>query len=280
VKRRAWLLTVLPAAGWELIFLFIPLGAVFGISFLSRGEYGGVELPFTFENYKQLAGYGLLGFEPIYPLMLLRSVLLALATALLCALAALPLAFSIAALSGQSRALALVLLTLPIWTNLLVRTYAWQLLLGQGGWIANLLNSGEALYPSTGAVLTGLVCDFLPFAALPLYSSVEKIDRSIIEAAQDLGATRLAVFRHAILPQIRPGLAAGVILVFLPALGQFVVPDLLGGAKTVLLGNALQQQFGVNRDWPLGAAITSVVLLFVLGGIVLFRRTGKEADLA
>ena len=219
-------------------------------------------------------------------MILLRSLMLALATAGLCAAAALPLAFFVARLAGRSRVFALVLLTIPIWTNLLVRTYAWQLLLGPGGWIARgvaqlgLIQAGEALYPSAGAVLLGLVCDFLPFAALPLYASVEKMDRALIEAARDLGANSGQVFRHAILPQIKPGLAAGVILVFLPALGQFVAPDLLGGAKTVLLGNALQQQFGASRDWPLGAAIATVSLLFVLAGILIFRRIGKERDLA
>jgi spermidine/putrescine transport system permease protein len=286
LRSKAWLVSVLPGTAWEVIFLFVPLLAIAVISFMSRGEYGGVELPFTLENYKQLAGFGLFGFEPLYPLILLRSVVLAAATAALCALAALPLAFFIASLSGRARTLALIALTIPIWTNLLVRTYAWQLLLGTNGWITSLaawvglIGPGEALYPSTAAVLCGMVCDFLPYAALPLYASVEKMDRALVEAARDLGGHGWHVLRHAILPQIKPGLAAGIILVFLPALGQFVVPDLLGGAKTVLLGNALQQQFGPSRDWPLGSAIATVSLLFVTAGILVFRRIGKEADLA
>jgi spermidine/putrescine transport system permease protein len=280
-----WLATIIPAAAWESLFLLLPLLAIVVISFLTRGDYGGIQWPFTLDNYRQLAGHGLFGFEPVYPMILLRSVLLASATAVLCAAAALPLAFFIAALAGSSRVLALVLLTIPIWTNILVRTYAWQLLLGPGGWISllavklGLILPGQALYPSAGAVLVGLACDFLPFAALPLYASVEKLDRALLEAARDLGASRWQVFRHAIYPQIKAGLAAGVILVFLPALAQFVVPDLLGGAKIVLLGNALQQQFGASRDWPLGAAIATVSLLFVLAGILIFRRLGKEEDL-
>lgn len=283
---RSWMATVLPATVWEGLFLFVPLLALTVIGFMTRGEFGGVERPFTFENYKQLAGFGIFGFEPLYPLILLRTVLLALATTVLCALAALPLAFFIAALRGPSRVLALVLLTVPVWTNLLVRTYAWQLLLGPGGWISGLAASvgfippGQALYPSTGAVLAGMACDFLPFAALPLYASVEKLDRALIEAARDLGASPWQVFRHAVLPQIKPGLAAGAIFVFLPALGQFVVPDLLGGAKTVLLGNALQQQFGASRDWPLGAALATVSLIFVVAGLMILRKHGKDADLA
>lgn len=284
-RNKRWLATVLPASLWEAVFLYIPLLAIVFISFLSRGEYGGVERPFTFDNYKQVAGFGMFGFEPLYPVILLRSVLLALATALLCAAAALPLAFFIARLSGRSRTIALVLLSVPIWTNLLVRTYAWQLLLAPDGWITRvavelgMIKAGAGLYPGTGAVLAGMVCDFLPFAALPLYASVEKLDWALSEAARDLGAGRWQVFRHAIFPQIKPGLAAGVILVFLPALGQFVVPDLLGGAKTVLLGNALQQQFGASRDWPFGAAIATVSLLFVIAGIMVFRRVGKGAEI-
>jgi spermidine/putrescine transport system permease protein len=143
-----------------------------------------------------------------------------------------------------------------------------------------LVAEGAALYPSTGAVLAGMVCDFLPFSALPLYASVEKLDRSLVEAARDLGASRWQAFRHAVLPQIKPGLAAGFILAFLPCLGQFVAPDLLGGAKTVLLGNALQQQFGASRDWPLGAALAAVSLVFVLAGVWFLRRQSKDADLA
>ena len=283
---KAWLASVLPGSAWEFVFLFVPLLAIAVIGFLTRGEYGGFELPFTLENYRQLAGFGFFGFEPLYPLILLRSLGLAASTALLCALAALPLAFFIARLSGRARTLALMALAIPIWTNLLVRTYAWQLLLGPNGWVTGLaaglgfIESGQALHPSTGAVLCGMVCDFLPFAALPLYASVEKIDRALVEAARDLGASRWRVFRHAILPQIKPGLAAGIILVFLPALGQFVVPDLLGGAKTVLLGNALQQQFGSSRDWPLGAAVATVSMLFVIAGILIFRRFGRDSDLA
>lgn len=285
-NSKLWLATVLPAAAWETLFLFVPLAALLVISFLTRGEFGGVERPFTFENYRQLAGFGVFGFEPLYPLILLRTLLLALAATLLCTLAALPLAFFIASLRGGSRLLALMLLTVPVWTNLLVRTYAWQLLLAPGGWIARfaaalgLADPGQALYPSTGAVLAGIVCDFLPFATLPLYASVEKLDRSLIEAARDLGASPWQTFRHAVLPQIQPGLAVGAILVFLPSLGQFVVPDLLGGAKTILLGNALQQQFGASRDWPLGAALAAVSLLFVASGIFLLRKQNKEGNLA
>ncbi|HEX7858906.1 MAG TPA: ABC transporter permease [Verrucomicrobiae bacterium] len=178
-----------------------------------------------------------------------------------------------------------MLLSIPVWTNLLVRTYAWQVLLGPESWITSaaqtlgFIAQGEAFYPSLAAVLICLVCDYLPFAALPLYASVEKLNHSQIEAARDLGASGWNVFRHAIYPQIKPGLWAGLIFVFLPALGQFVIPDLLGGAKTVLLGNLLQQQFGPSRDWPFGAAIATVSILFLAAALALYSRKAKEDPL-
>jgi len=277
-SSKSWLLSVLPGAAWVAIFFAVPLLFIAAISFLSRGEFGQVERPWTLTNYKQLAGFGLFGFEPVYPMILLRSVVLALVTTVICAVLSLPIAFYIRSLSGGRRAVALVLLTVPIWTNLLVRTYAWQLLLAPDGWITRLASlfgavaPGQGLFPGAGAVLTCLVCDFLPIIALPVYASVEKLDPGIVEATRDLGASRWSVFRHGIYPQISSGLWAGVILVFLPALGQFVVPDLLGGARTVLLGNLLQQQFGPSRDWPFGAAIATVFLFIIAAVVLLYNR--------
>jgi spermidine/putrescine transport system permease protein len=265
------------------IFLLLPLFAIFVVSFLSRGDYGEFERPFTLSNYKQLAGYGPLGFEPLYPVILARTVGLALVTTLLCALAALPLAFFCASLAGRRRTTALILLTITAWTNLLVRTYAWQVLLGAHGPLTTLatklgfVSPDTAFYPGTIAVLLCLMCDYLPFAALPLYASVEKLDHSLVEAAKDLGASRWHVFRHAIYPQIKPGLWAGVIFVFLPSLGQFVIPDLLGGARTALLGNILQQQFGTSRDWPFGSAIAVFSILFIIAAVLVYSRKNRES---
>jgi spermidine/putrescine transport system permease protein len=278
-QPKGWLFSLVPAVFWEVTFLILPFLAIVTISFLSRGTYGGVELPWTLENYKRLAGFGLFGFETLYPVILFRSILLALVTASLCAAASIPLCFFIVSLRGPSRIIALVCLTIPIWTNLLVRTYAWQILLGPQSWLSHVavqlgvIKVGGSLYPGIGAVLLCLICDYLPFAALPLYASVEKLDRALIEAAQDLGASRVNVFRHAIYPQISPGFWAGFLLVLLPALGQFVIPDLLGGGKSILMGNVLQQQFGPSRDWPFGAAFATVAMLLVMSGIYLYSKT-------
>jgi spermidine/putrescine transport system permease protein len=275
-------LTSGPGMAWVTLFLLLPLLGIVAISFMSRGIYGEVQWELTLQNFKRFVGFGAFGFDPLYPKIVLRSLAMAAGTATLCSLAALPLTFFIAGLPSRFKPLALMLVVIPFWTNLLIRTYAWQIVLSGTGWLAQaaaglgLIRPGEALYPGAFAVFAGLTCDYLPFLALPLYASVEKIDWSIAEAASDLGASRWRVFWHALLPQIRPGLMAGGILVFIAATGQFVIPDLLGGAKTVLLGNAIQQQFGFSRDWPFGSAIASLSMLIVMLGLWLFARTAGE----
>jgi spermidine/putrescine transport system permease protein len=276
------LLTSGPAIFWVSVFLLTPLAAILVISLMTRGTYGESQLPFTFENYQRLAGWGLLGFDPLYPRIIARSLLLGAVTTILCILASLPLAFFIARLPSRAKALALTLLVIPFWTNLLIRTYAWQILLAPDSLLATtfawlgLSEPGRALYPGYTAVYIGMLCAYLPFMALPVYSAVEKLDWSLAEAASDLGANRWNVFRHALLPQITPGLVAGAILVFIPATGQFVVPDLLGGAKTAMLGNAIQQQFGPSRDWPFGSAIAFASMTIVLAGLWFYARSSAE----
>jgi spermidine/putrescine transport system permease protein len=272
---------------WLAVFFFLPLGLLLAASFCSRGELGELRLPLTLENYWRLAGFGLLGFDPLYPAIILRSLGLAALTAGGCVVAGVPLAFFIAGLSARWKTVALLLVVIPFWTNLLVRTYGWQILLAAESWPAQWaadwgwLSAGEALWPGAGAVLVALICDYLPFLVLPLYASVEKIDWSLAEAAADLGANPARVFRHALLPQMRPGLISGILLVFLPATGQFVIPDLLGGAKTVLLGNAVQQQFGPSLDWPFGSAIAALGLATVLAGLWCYARiAGRREDAA
>ncbi|MGE3308667.1 MAG: ABC transporter permease [Limisphaerales bacterium] len=271
-------LTSGPGIAWVTVFLLVPMLGIVAVSFVSRGVHGELVWDFTLANFKRLAGFGIFGFEPLYPKVVLRSLAMAAGTTLLCALAALPLTFFIAALPVRRRRIALTLVVIPFWTNLLIRTYAWQIVLSADGWLARSaaalgwIQAGTSLYPGTLAVFVGLTCDFLPFLALPLYASVEKIDWSLAEAASDLGANVWHRFRHALLPQIAPGLAAGSLLVFIAATGQFVIPDLLGGAKTVLLGNAIQQQFGISRDWPFGSAMACVSILMVLAGLAVLRR--------
>ena len=281
-ERLRSALTCGPGIAWVTLFLLLPLLGIVAISFMSRGTYGEVQWKFTLENFKRFVGFGAFGFDPLYPKIILRSLGIAAGTTGLCLLAALALTFFFAGLQPRLKQIALMLVVIPFWTNLLIRTYAWQIVFSGTGWLASaaaglgLIQPGEALYPSAFAVFVGLTCDYLPFLVLPLYASVEKIDWSIAEAASDLGANGRRVFWHALLPQIRPGLMAGAILVFIAATGQFVIPDLLGGAKTVLLGNAIQQQFGFSRDWPFGSAIACLAMIIVMLGLWLFARTAGE----
>lgn len=255
---------------WLALLFLLPMALIVAGSFCTTGEFGEIERNFTWENYRRFAGFGSFGWEPLYPLIIARTLVHALLTMLLCLALGLPLAFWMASLPARWKTPALILVVIPLWTNLLIRTYAWQLLLARESWLAKVATAlgftsgAEALYPNAFAVAVGLVCDYLPFLVLPLYASVEKIDWKLAEAARDLGASGVQVFRHAIWPQIVPGAAAGITLVFVPALGQFVIPDLLGGAKTVLLGNVIQQQFGPSQNWPFGSAIATAAMLVVL----------------
>lgn len=288
-SRPHAILAIAPGLAWLGFFLFIPLVAVGVISFLTRGEYGQIEWTFTLENYRRFFGFGLFGFDPLYPQIILRSFGMGMATAGLCLLAGLPLAFFIARLPGAWKHVALTMVVIPFWTNLLIRTYAWQILFAPESILSRIaaalgfIEPGAALHPSLFAVYVGMVCDFLPFMALPLYASVEKIDWTLAEAAMDLGADRRRTFWHAVLPQIAPGLIAGFILVAIPAMGQFVIPDLLGGAKTAMLGNVIAQQFGQSRDWPFGSAIAFMSMGVVLVALWIYARTaakrGEESPL-
>ncbi|MBX3734829.1 MAG: ABC transporter permease [Verrucomicrobiae bacterium] len=278
---RAALLTAGPALLWMGVFLGLPMAGLAVVSFLTRGDYGDFGLPWTLENYARLAGRTELGFDPLYPRILGRSVALGAATTALCLAGALPVAFFIARRTARWQATLLTLLLVPFWTNLLIRTYGWQVLLAPGAPLSRLaaafgiIPPDAGIYPGLVAVLVGMVCDFLPFMVLPLYASVEKVDWTLADAAADLGATPWGIFRHALWPQIRPGAAAGMALVFLPATGQFVVPDLLGGARVLMVGNAIQQQFGTSRDWPFGAAMACVTLLLLL--LLAVSRRRREA---
>ncbi len=276
------LVTSGPGILWVIVFLLVPLVSIAVISFMTRGTYGEIVRPFTLDNFKRFVGFGFFGYDPLYPQIVLRSVVLGAGTTVLCVIAGLPLAFFIGAMPLRYKNMALMLVLIPFWTNLLIRTYAWQILLAPESWITKaavaigLGTAGQPLYPGAFAIYIGMVCDYLPFLVLPLYASVEKIDWSIAEAAMDLGADGKRAFWHAVLPQVMPGLVAGIILVFIPATGQFVIPDLLGGSKTVMLGNTIQQQFGPSRDWPFGSAIAFLGMGMVMVGLWLYARYAGE----
>ncbi|MCC6167685.1 MAG: ABC transporter permease [Caldilineaceae bacterium] len=265
-----------PAALFLLFFFVVPLLILAVYSFLKRGAYGQLIWEFNLQNYVRV-------IDPLYLSILWRSFVIASATTLLCLLLAYPFAYYIARLSSpRRRNLLLILVMVPFWTNFLIRTYAWRVILGTDGPINGLLMGlGVIQEPlplifNDGAVMVGLVYGYLPFMVLPLYAAIDRIDFSLMEAAHDLYANGRQAFMQVLLPLSMPGVIAGSILVFIPALGAFVTPDLLGGAKTVMIGNLIQSQFLTARDWPFGSAFSVLLMLAVLAAtLVYFRKGGR-----
>jgi spermidine/putrescine transport system permease protein len=269
---------------WLMVFLVLPGLVLIVVSFATRGAYGQLEWDFTIENYKRLAGFSLFGWTFDYIIILLRSVWVAFVTTLISVILSYPLSFFICCRPERTRYLWLTLVIVPFWTNMVIRTYSWFLILAPEFPLAKLaslfglISEGAPLYPSAFAVQLGMVSMFLPFVTLPLYASVERLDWTLVEAAQDLYASKVRVFMQAILPQTLPGLSVGIILTFVPAMGMFVVPDMLGGAKYMLVGNLIQQQFGTSRDWPFGAAVSMGLMLLTMISLQFYRRRSKEIE--
>jgi spermidine/putrescine transport system permease protein len=263
---------------WLLAFLVLPCIGILIVSFASRGKYGDIQWVFTIENFKRLIGFGIFGWSADTLRILGETTLVAGLTTVACLVLAYPLAFFIASRSPRSRYVWLLLLIIPQCTNLVIRTYAWMLILAPQSPLSELaallgwIPKGGALYPSPLAVYLGMVSSSLPFAVLPLYTNVERLDWSLVDAASDLYASRWGTFVHAIVPQTVPGLSVAVILTFVPSMGVFVVPDLLGGSKTMLVGNLIQQQFFTSRDFPYGAAISLGLMVLTLVGVLMYRR--------
>jgi spermidine/putrescine transport system permease protein len=267
-----------PGLFWLLGLLTLPGIALVVVGFAERGPYGGINWSFTLENYHRLLGFGFFGWTPDNWLILWRSVVVAFVTTIVSILLSYPVAFFIATRSERKRYFWLTIVIVPLWTNMVIRAYAWFLILAPGTPLARFaaflgfIPKGSSLYPSEFAVYLGMVAMFLPFIILPLYASVERLDWSLVEAARDLYGSSVRVFMQAILPQTAPGLTAGVILTFVPAMGMFVVPDLLGGGKFMLVGNLIEQQFGASRDWPYGAAISMALMLLTLLSLQLYLK--------
>jgi spermidine/putrescine transport system permease protein len=255
-----WLLLG-PLLVWVIAFVVAPAAIMLVYSFLRRGTLGGVVWTFTLDNYLAVA-------DPTYLIIVVRSMVFATVTTLLCLAAGYPVAYLIGRASEERRNLLLMLVMVPFWTSFLIRTYAWVTILKNQGLLNSiLLGIGvigeplELLY-TRGAVILGLVYTFLPFMILPIYSSVEKLDGALIEAALDLGAGPLRAFARVIVPLTSPGIAAGVLLVFVPALGIYAVNDILGGGRVDMIGNIIENQFKGNaRNWPFGAALGTALLV-------------------
>jgi spermidine/putrescine transport system permease protein len=256
-----------------LSLFFLPLLIVVAYSFLTRGPYGGVLLPFSIESYTRI-------FDPLYLAILWRSIWIAAVSTALCLFLAFPLALYIARTAAR-KTLLLNLVMLPFWTSFLIRTYAWMFLLRDTGLVntflqsLHLISAPLPLLFNTGAVILGLVYGYLPFMVLPLYATLEKLDPTLLDAAADLGASPTVAIWRVVIPISRPGVIAGCLLVFIPCLGAFLTPDLMGGGKTVMIGNLVQNQFTTSRDWPFGAAISVLLMAMVL---LVMRALGNKGE--
>lgn len=281
-----------PGAFWIIVFFNLPLLIVLFISFVERGRAGGIKTPpvYTLDNYIQLFNACASEFSgpTCNPLLYLsifgHSTRIALIVTFWCLLVGYPLAYFISRRKPPWREALLVLVIIPFWTNFLVRTYALKQVLATEGLLNSfLMGAGlidqplELLFNEIGVVL-GLIYGYLPFAVLPMYASIEKFDHTLMEAAADLGASPRRAFLRVMLPMTLPGVAAALVLVFVPVVGAFITPDIMGGGKVEMIGTLINRQFGVARNWPFGSSISLILMLVVLLGVIAYFRSGGEQN--
>jgi len=260
-----------PGLAYLLLFMAVPICLILIYSIFQRGQFGGVVFHATTENFTR-------ALDPVYRSVLFDSLKIASITTVLALALGYPTAYGIAKLPKRFRTTALLLIVMPFWTNFLIRTYSWIMLLNSEGLLnkallkLNLIHSPLDLLYTQSAVILGLLYGYLPLMILPLYASIEKLDPEIREAASNLGANRFRTFLDVTLPLTISGVLAGSIFVFIPSLGNFIVPELLGGGKTVMVGNLIRDQFLKARDWPFGSVLALVVIFLVF---VLFALQSK-----
>ncbi|EAA3837771.1 spermidine/putrescine ABC transporter permease PotB [Salmonella enterica] len=258
---------IITIVGWLVLFVFLPNLMIISTSFLTRDDASFVKMVFTLDNYARL-------LDPLYFEVLLHSLNMSLIATLSCLVLGYPFAWFLAKLPEKIRPLLLFLLIVPFWTNSLIRIYGLKIFLSTKGYLNEFLlwlgviDTPIRIMFTPSAVIIGLVYILLPFMVMPLYSSIEKLDKPLLEAARDLGASKMQTFIRIIIPLTMPGIVAGCLLVMLPAMGLFYVSDLMGGAKNLLIGNVIKVQFLNIRDWPFGAA-TSITLTIVMGLMLL-----------
>lgn len=264
-------LLVVPGMLWLAIFFALPMLIVVAVSFATRNAYGQVIFNFTLSNYQRF-------FESLYLRIFATTIFTAIVTTVITFLMGYPLAYTISILPKKWQQPSLVLVMIPFWINFLIRSYAWVIILRSQGIINTfLLKMGLIEKPLTllyndYAVMLGMIYALVPFMVLPIYVSIEQLDKRLLEAASDLGAPPLTAFRKITLPLTMPGIAAGSILVFISSLGMFVVSDIMGGAKSALIGNIIQNQFLAARDWPFGSALSIVLGILALLLIMLYYK--------
>lgn len=264
-------LMLTPVVLWLGLFMLIPMLIVVVISFMQRDTLGNVVFSFSLEGYDRF-------FDPLYLGIYWDTLVLSVLTTLICLVVSYPLAYYISNASPRMQTWGLILVTIPFWINFLIRTYAWVLLLRTQGVVNSLLldfgwidEPLQMLY-TRGAVLLGMVYNFIPFMVLPLYVALEQMDKRLLDAASDLGASKLKSFWHITLPQSRSGIMTGSVLVYVSTSGMFVVTDILGGAKSSMISNVIQAQFLGARNWPFGSALSVIFVLTSLILILLFTK--------
>lgn len=275
-KLLKYLFTI-PMFIYSLLLIFLPLVYIFVISFFKSDGYGGMIETFTLQNYIQL-------FDIVYVKIFMKSIFLGLIVTVICILIAYPFVIAISHKSKVKQKILMTLVMVPFLTNSLIRMYGWIVLLRKSGVINKLLldfnlidNPLQLMYNNLGIII-GMVYTLLPFMILPLYNAVSAIDKSLLEAASDLGAGKIKTFLKVILPQTKSALFNGSLMVFMPTLGYFFIVDILGGGKIMILGNLIRNQFLTARNWPFGAAI-SVFLLLITGVIIaIYRKTGGKME--
>ena len=265
-----------PVTLWLGLFFLVPLLLILAYSFGTSGVYGGITLGFNPGNYLKV-------FDPLYLEIVVRTFVIAAINTLICLLLGYPLAYFIAFKGGRWKTILILMVMVPFWTSFLIRAYAWVVILNGNG-VANktlqflgITDGPVNLIFTPGAVTLGMAYAYLPFMILPLYAALEKFDPRLKEAAQDLGASKWHTFWRVTFPLSMPGVIAGSILVFIPSAGEFVIPNLLGGSRTVLIGNLVQQQFLQARDWAFGSALAMMLAALLLAAILFYvRRVGTD----
>jgi spermidine/putrescine transport system permease protein len=267
-----------PVTFWMMVFVLLPLVYVIVISFMKRDAFGGIEYDFTVANYLEI-------LQPVYLKVIWKSMKLAFLTTAICILIGYPLAYYIARKPSKVAAKLLMLVMIPFWTNTLVRLYSINLIGQPNGFLSNfLMNIGIITKPldilySDGIVVVGLLISMLPFAILPLYASIEKLDKAYLEASSDLGAKPAVTFCRITIPLTFPGIVASIILVFIPSLGMYYVPEALGGGKVMLIGSLIRNQFLVTKNWPFGASLSILLVLITLVMLWLYTRIARLDDM-
>ena len=267
-----------PVSLWMILFVALPMLYIIYISFMSRGVFGDVVYKFSLESYGTL-------LDSTYFKVIVKSINAALKTTVLCLLIGYPFAYYIAKKPKEVASRLIMLIMIPFWTNSLMRLNSWLLLFQTSGPVNQFLqstgfiNAPMSFVYTDGLVMVGMITTMLPFAVLPMYSSIEKLSKSLLEASADLGASRRTTFFRITLPLTFPGIFSSIILVFIPSLGIYTVTDMLGGGKVLYIGNIIKNQFGAIRNWPLGAAL-SVLLIVITGMLIyIYTRFAKIEDM-